>query len=84
MKKKKTQTSEILKYMKFHKKGITSKEAFELFGATRLSGLIFMLKKQGYHIKTDYVPVRTRYGDKTIVARYSLIDNFNPKKVKKS
>ena len=79
---KKTQTSEILKYMKSHKKGITSKEAFELFGATRLSGLIFQLKKQGYRIKTESVRVNTRYEDIVVVARYSLVDKDNPKGVK--
>lgn len=76
---KKTQTSEILKYMKTHKKGITSKEAFEYFGATRLSGLIFEMKRQGYLIKTESVEVKTRYGNKVNVARYSLVNPKNPK-----
>ena len=70
--KRKTQTSEILHYMKTHKKGITSKDAFELFGATRLSGLIYGLRKQGHNITTHTELVRTRYGHMVEIARYKL------------
>lgn len=66
-------TQEILKYMKNHKKGITSYEAFERFGATRLSSLIYSLKKQGNIIKTIDKQVKTRYGKTTIVATYVLV-----------
>ena len=68
----KTQTSEILNHLKKHKKGLTSMEAFERFGATRLSGLIFQLRKQGHKIKTEYVIVKTRYGKKVEIARYKM------------
>ena len=40
----KTQTGDVLKYLETHKKGITSKEAFDKFGATRLSSIIYSLK----------------------------------------
>ena len=70
--KKNTQTSEILSYMKTHKSGITSKDAFERFGATRLSGLIFQMRKQGHKISTKYEIVKTRYGRKVEIARYKL------------
>lgn len=69
---KNTQTNDILNYMKKYKRGITSKEAFERFGATRLSGLIFQLRKQGHNISTDYELVKTRYGKKVEIARYKL------------
>ena len=70
--KKNTQTYYILKHMKTHKRGITSVEAFDRFGAIRLSGIIFQLKKQGYKIATKYEVVKTRYGKKVEIARYML------------
>lgn len=69
---KNTQTNDILNFMKTHKRGITSMEAFERFGATRLSGLIFQLRKQGHKIQTEYVIVKTRYGKKVEIARYKM------------
>ena len=74
---KNTQVKDILKFMQKHKKGITSKDAFERFGATRLSGQIWSLRKQGYKITTTYEKVKTRYGNKVEVARYKLEDGFN-------
>ena len=70
--KKNTQTNDILKFMKTHKKGLTSMEAFQRFGVTRLSGLIFNLKRQGYPISTEMVTVKTRYGRHVEVASYKL------------
>lgn len=73
---KKTQTSEILKYMKKHRKsGITSMEAFQNFGATRLSGTMYSLKKQGYQIITEPRIVKTRYGRSTQVSAYKLVSD---------
>lgn len=72
---KRTQTSDILNYMKTHKKGITSMEAFERYGATRLSGLIWGLRKQGYNIISEPKVVKTRYGNNTQVCVYKLVDN---------
>lgn len=69
---KKTQTNEILKYMREHKKGITSIQAFEKFGATRLSAIIFSLRKQGYKIECIKEKGKTRYGAKVNFARYVL------------
>ena len=70
--KRRTQTSDILHYLKTHKSGITSMQAFELFGTTRLSGLIYMLRKYGYNIVTENVLVKTRYGNHVEIARYKL------------
>jgi hypothetical protein len=69
---KKSQTSEVLKYLKTHKKGITSMEAFELFGATRLSAIIFNLRANGYDIGTIPEKTVTRYGAPTSYVRYVL------------
>lgn len=69
---KNTQINDVLNFMKTHKTGITSKDAFERFGATRLSGLIFQLRKQGYSISTNIETVKTRYGRNVEIARYKL------------
>lgn len=55
-------TSRVLKYLESHK-GITSMEAFEKFRDTRLSAIIFNLRKYGYNIKSE----------KVTFSRYSLI-----------
>lgn len=52
---------------------ITSMEAFERYGATRLSAIIFDLRKQGHNIVTIMEEGVNRYGDKTHYARYHLI-----------
>lgn len=65
-------TSRVLKYLESHK-GITSIEAFEKFGATRLSAIIFNLKNYGYNIKSEKVTSKNRYGEKVTFSRYSLI-----------
>ena len=73
---KATQTDVLLKYLKEHDEGITSKVAFEEFGITRLSGLIFNLKKKGYPITSEEEAVQTRYGGTSIVARYRLVGDI--------
>ena len=70
---KKTQIDEIRKYLENHKKGITSLEAIDRFGATRLSGIIWVLKhKHQMPIITESKTVKTRYGRTTTVAVYKL------------
>ena len=70
-----TQKEQILKHLKRNKrKGITSLEAIELYGATRLSGIIWYLKHHdGYNIESEEICVPTRYG-KTYVSRYTLVE----------
>ena len=63
----------ILKYMQTHKKGITSKDAFENFGATRLASVIWHLKRKGHNIVSTRETVPTRYGH-TSITRYTLED----------
>ena len=72
---KKTQKSEILKYMQTHK-GITSLQAIEKFGATRLSDIIFKLRQDGYFIQTEQVTTKNRYGHVVTYAKYSLVDSW--------
>lgn len=67
----KTKTSEILKHLKV-KGSITSMEAFELYGATRLSAIIFVLRKRGYDISTKDETCSDRYGHVCNYARYIL------------
>ena len=72
MKKTKTQRSEVLRYMETHK-GITSIQAIEKFGATRLSDIIFRLRKDGYDIETEMITAKNRYGHAVTYAKYSLV-----------
>lgn len=72
---KKSQTSEILEYMRNNKDGITSWEAFERFGATRLSAIIFELKRRGEKIESADKVVTTRYGRNVTVSRYYLVSD---------
>lgn len=69
-KKKESRIVKILKYLKTFK-NITSLEAINMFGETRLSARIYDLKKQGYKFKTESVRVMSRDGW-TYVARYTL------------
>ena len=69
---KKSQKSEVLKYMQSHR-GITSIQAIEKFGATRLSDIIFRLRQEGYEIETEQITTKNRYGHSTTYAKYSLI-----------
>ena len=70
-----TQTYDVLQYMKTHPQGITSIQAIEKFGATRLSDIIYRLKNTyGYAIDSDDVEVKNRYGRTVTVSQYYLID----------
>lgn len=53
---------------------ISSMEAIENFGATRLSAIIFDLRKRGYNIETVMVDGRDRFGNQMKFARYYLRD----------
>lgn len=73
-KEKKSQKLDVLNHMKRHKKkGITSMEAFELYGITRLSAKIFELKHDGYVIECVHETSTNRYGHLCRFGRYVLI-----------
>lgn len=59
----------ILNYMK-ENNGITSKEAFEEFGVTRLAACIFDLRQKGYLIDTIMLETITRFDEPTRYAKY--------------
>ena len=69
---KRGQRKAILEHLK-NNKSITSKEAFVLYGATRLSAIIFDLRESGYSIITRMVDGTTRYGDSMKYAEYYLV-----------
>lgn len=64
-------TTEVLKHLKEHG-SITSLEAINLYGATRLSAIIFNLKKKGYDIMTAKGSCIDKYGHKCSFAKYIL------------
>lgn len=51
---------------------LTSKEAFEKYGITRLAACIFDLREKGYDIDTVMVETTTRFGESCKYARYVL------------
>lgn len=52
--------------------GISSLEAFNDLGVTRLSAVIFDLKEDGYEFDTKTEHGKNRFGEKTHYTRYSL------------
>ncbi len=72
---KKTKKAAIRKHLEEHKNGITSLEAINLYGDTRLSGTIYYLKhKDNLNIVSEDETVKTRYGNTTTVTRYKLVE----------
>ena len=65
----KTQREAIMWHLKTYGK-ITSWEAIKEYGATRLSGIIFDLKAEGYNIKTNLIKKENRFGNTTTIAKY--------------
>lgn len=64
-----TQRQRVLDYM--HDFGsITSLEAIVDLGVHRLASRVSELKKMGYPIVGEYVPVKNRYGETSHVKRY--------------
>ena len=65
-----TQRQIVIKELKkYPKKGITAWDMITKYHITRLSGIIFVLKKQGFQISTDL-----EYSDGTHYARYRLVN----------
>ena len=67
-----TQISRVLDHLKSGKT-ITSIEAIKLYGATRLSAIIWELRRDGYDIASNMIEVKNRYGEKTHVAEYRYV-----------
>lgn len=66
-----TQIDAIIKHLKTHKRGLTSKDAINRYGCTRLSAVINAIEKKGYVIEKEREVVNTRYG-KVSVTRYRM------------
>ena len=75
MKKHRGNVGRILSYLKTHKGGITSMQAFEKFGVTRLSSIIFVLRKE-YNIQGEKCKGKNRYGDKVRFEKFKLIEEL--------
>ena len=61
---------EVLKYMKeFSFSGLTSVEAYEMFGVTRLASIIHELRKE-HNIDTVMLEGHNRFGEHTSYAKY--------------
>ena len=65
----KGQRKAVLDYFKEHK-GLTSIQAFELFGATRLASIVHDLRRAGYDIRNVWVESTNRYGEDVRYVRY--------------
>ena len=67
-----TQTKLVLQHLLKHG-SITSYEAIKLYGATRLSAIIYVLRHNyGYKITSHFEQVTTRLGSITSIAVYKL------------
>ena len=61
---------------------LTSMDAFKYFGVTRLSAVIFDLRKAGHDIETVWEETENRYDEHCRFGRYYLHET-NPAEVKK-
>ena len=66
--KERSKTADVLHHLQVNKK-ITSLEAIKLYRATRLSAIIYNLRRRGYNISTEYKPFKDIYGHS---ARYGI------------
>lgn len=67
-----SQGAKILKYLRTHKRGITTMDAFLKLGISRLSGRVFDLRQSGYDIETYMETGKNRDGVEVRYARYFL------------
>lgn len=66
------QQERVLQYMQDYG-SISSLEAFKDLGVTRLSAVIFNLKRKGVQIKKIKESCKNRYGEPVYFARYSVV-----------
>ena len=52
---------------------ISSLEAFQYYNATRLSAIIFNLRKEGYVIENNWEESINKFGEKSRYVRYELL-----------
>lgn len=71
---KKTQTNRVQQYIE-NFGSITSLEAIRDLGVTRLSAVVFKLKKAGLQVEGVTEHAFNRFGEKTAFKRYYIADN---------
>jgi hypothetical protein len=64
----------VLEYLRKHKNGMTSKDAFECLGIIQMPKRIWILKKLGYKIETKTETGVNRYGKPVHYTRYTLVE----------
>ena len=70
--KQNSQVNDVIKHLKAYG-SITSKEAFEIYGITRLSGIIYRLKNEmDLNIITENKTIKNRHGNICNYACYHL------------
>ena len=70
-------TKEVLKHLQTYGT-ITSIEAINLFGATRLSAIIFNLRRKGYNIISIDKVTTDKYGHRVPYSEYKLVQGNQP------
>lgn len=70
---RRTQQQAVLDWLKTGT-GISSMDAFKALGVTRLSAVVFNLRKKGYNIESEEIETTTRFGSRVKIARYYLRD----------
>lgn len=73
--KQKSQISDVIAHLRKHK-SITSYEAIKKYGATRLSGIIFVLRERGFGIETEMTKRKNKYGHISNYAIYHLVKDL--------
>lgn len=71
-----TKKDKILKHLQLYDT-ITSWEAIQFYGVTRLSAIIFTLRKEGFDIESTRVEFTDRFGDTSNFARYVFKGKVN-------
>lgn len=66
-----TQYDRVLDHLLKNKK-LSQKQAINLYGAYRLSAIIYNLRKDGYNISTNFKSGKNRFGDTVSWAEYKL------------
>lgn len=77
MKEKTTQKAEVLNYLKTHET-MTSKQAYDLFGAERLAAIVHWYRKRGHLIESIDCSGKNRYDETTNFTKYKYVE-FNGK-----
>jgi hypothetical protein len=68
---KRSQTGDVLAHLIEHG-SITTYEAYQKYGCTRLPSRIYDYRQKGYEIESDSMTTKNRYGNTVTVAVYRL------------